>query len=646
MIYKKLVSSAHRFLEFKQVVTNGELQLRNKEYDEMTPRKFNTKRTKGAFVPIGFEYQNRSYELELNKCVNPLCKNFGLPQEKFNVKGKPSRYRVNGKNLTSMVLCNPEKVDLDSPPTGGCLTTTLSNWSAADEIERLIRINSLKPVEKEYDFHKEDCTIALHTPQKDSGSFYKRGKNSAKSQRYQCKTCKKITSVLPTKQQNLVFNQKRNEILPWFAKLLVNKTSINRTCEILEIGKGTYYQKLEWLYRCCLEFNETHEKKAFAKKEFPEVWLTTDKLHYVLNNVLKKGRGKNRGQAIEDKQLPTYIVASSEKDSRYVFRADVCFDWDISMDEVVAHTQTHKDDHLASYHRKYDRFGKYGASPMRPSNNDTQTMHEYNQELDAFNLRRNFVDGLHVTQTYTSIAHFWLIKQMVNTHRWRFISDDDESLKKSVFSVFADEVRNKDAHYFLCLTNKGLTRKQAKDAYIKAIAYLKQWAKSEGYEGSIDMLATWYLADQLSIHQFHQPHFAPNGEVYYTHLKSRIEHPIPSIDRGYRELDVLTDMNHLSNHGLANALIKVNDNAVNVFFQTIRRRLSILERPLVTARGDGKSYIYSNFNPKYSQMAITILRTYYNFCMTFKSKGKEQTPAQALGITEKLFNWNDIIYKR
>lgn len=44
--------------------------------------------------------------------------------------------------------------------------------------------------------------------------------------------------------------------------------------------------------------------------------------------------------------------------------------------------------------------------------------------------------------------------------------------------------------------------------------------------------------------------------------------------------------------------------------QNIRKRLSILERPKTTTRGDGKSYIFSNFNPKYAQMSLAILRTY------------------------------------
>lgn len=80
------------------------------------------------------------------------------------------------------------------------------------------------------------------------------------------------------------------------------------------------------------------------------------------------------------------------------------------------------------------------------------------------------------------------------------------------------------------------------------------------------------------------------------------------------------------------------------FIQHIRRRLSNLERPLTTARGDGKSYIYSNFNPKYAQMALTILRTYYSFCFAFKSNGVRVTPAQRIGIAKKKFKINDIIY--
>lgn len=78
--------------------------------------------------------------------------------------------------------------------------------------------------------------------------------------------------------------------------------------------------------------------------------------------------------------------------------------------------------------------------------------------------------------------------------------------------------------------------------------------------------------------------------------------------------------------------------------QQIQRRLSTLERPLVTARPDGKSYIYANVNPKYAQYEITILRTLYNFCWPTKRWDEVATPAQRLGLTDKRFDIKDILY--
>jgi hypothetical protein len=117
-------------------------------------------------------------------------------------------------------------------------------------------------------------------------------------------------------------------------------------------------------------------------------------------------------------------------------------------------------------------------------------------------------------------------------------------------------------------------------------------------------------------------------------------------DRGKGIIDCLTDMTHLPTRILAQFIDKVNDNSVNAFLQEIRRCISVLERPLVTSRGDGKSYIYSNFNPKYAQMSITILRTFYNFCQPVEIGGSKKTPAQHLGIANKVYKWDDIIYKR
>ncbi|APH06530.1 hypothetical protein [Bacillus weihaiensis] len=126
-----------------------------------------------------------------------------------------------------------------------------------------------------------------------------------------------------------------------------------------------------------------------------------------------------------------------------------------------------------------------------------------------------------------------------------------------------------------------------------------------------------------------------------------MEHPIGSKDKGHFIIDCKTDVSGLDNEELARLLINVNDYSTNAFIQQIRRSLNILERPLVTARGEGKSYIYANNNPKYAHYALTSLRTYYNFCKPIKYSGNEElTPAQRIELTEKVFELEDIIYLR
>jgi hypothetical protein len=153
-----------------------------------------------------------------------------------------------------------------------------------------------------------------------------------------------------------------------------------------------------------------------------------------------------------------------------------------------------------------------------------------------------------------------------------------------------------------------------------------------------------YLCDVFQAKSFH-------GEVIINSLPYRkwaedpVKHPIPTRDKGFYKVDCKTDLSSLEPEEIADLVLNVSDYSTNVFIQQIRRRLSFLERPLVTARGDGKSYIYANFNPKYAQYALTILRPYYNFCETIKGlDGQELTPAQRLGIANKKFDIKDILY--
>lgn len=614
------------------------------------PKKFAFRYKNSLFKTVKFEWNGKKYEIQFNTCTNPFCKWCGLPQEKFNIKGKPSRYKLDSSVSSERVYkCNPDPINPNSGITLNCRSVALSNWSIAEEISRLIRNDSTVEIEENYVFHRDECGVFHLTPFEKPELFYKRGKSKGNSQRYQCRLCKKYTSLLPKREKNSRYKQKRNDILPTFTRLLLNKTPISRACEILEIGRSTYYHKLEWVYRCCLEFLERQKTKPLKQTKFKELWLNSDKMVYYLNNVRKKGHG-GKTYDIEDLNFQTNIIISAENFTRYVFRADVAYDWDVTFSDIENDTITLKEDHLNEFSRKNACFGKYSYMPQEPSKNDEQSMDDYYHEMKQIEKRQKYIDGLHTNITYTSIAHFWLIKELLNADEWRFITDDDSSLKTSIIRVFSKEIKLSDAHYFICQTDKTKSRKEAIQEYEEAKEELLEWGyMNDIVSKSLNTLALRYLSLKFQNHQFHKQ-INDGNKIYNVHGHNPIEHPLATKDRGKHIVDCITDLSSYEPGQIAKMVMYVNDNAINSFIQLVKRRLSVLERPLTTARGDGKSYIYANFNPKYAQMAITILRTYYNFCLPFRSRkfGKiiKETPAQRLEIANKQYTIEDILYMR
>jgi transposase-like protein len=643
---KRLATKEDNIIEVLSPLSISEIGDRTKDYDVLTPKQFGTKYKDLLFTPTEFTWNDITHQIQYNHCANPYCRYHGMPQTKFTTKGKPTRYKLTGTSNHKSIKCNPDPTRVTDNTVLGCYSSTLSNWSVAQEIQRLVQINSVRDKEEEYEFHKEGCIAEESTPFDDPSGFYKQGKSRLGMQRFQCKVCKKKTALTPKRDNSITYNQKRSDIHHLLAKLLLSRTPVTRTCEILEIGRGTYYDKLELLYRRCLEFLERHETKPLQKIEFNEMWVNIDKMTYYLNNVRQKGMGGSRYDDVEENQFPTHVLVSADVLSRYVFRSDVAYDWIITLGDIALDTVLQKEDHLNEFAKKYARYPKYSDYPMPPSANDTQSKIEYYKELAQVERRMKYTEGLHVGSTYTTVAHLWLIKQLVGAKEWRFVTDEDNSLMTSINRVFAKEIRLSDAHHFLCQTDKTKTRKEAREEFVQAKIDLVNWGKMRGFgTGYLRNLAFLQLQELFESHAFHKEVTTASG----THLEyadKPILHPLATIDRGFRSVDCTTNLSSLEPKDVAALIMNVNDNATNTFIQHIRRRLSILERPLTTARGDGKSYIYSNFNPKYAQMAITILRTYYNFCFAIKSNGTMETPAQRLGLTNKQYSLKDIINLR
>jgi len=628
--------------------TGEELFGRFEDYAAMSPEDFEKKHKFKWHEPFTLAYGNKKFEIQLNFCTDPFCKWFGMPLAHF--RGKLQRYRLSGSDK-SAIYCNENPTEKTPGFVTSTSTTVLSNWSITEEISRLANINKVVKFEPMYRFHNDNCASIGSTPFKNVNAFYKRGKSSSNSQKWQCKECKKITNTLPSIRECFTYHQKRNDILPRFADLLLNRVPVKRTCEILGIGNSTYYNKLEILYQRCLEFLEKHEQEAFRNRQFDEMYLNTDYLMYYLNNVRKKGKGGIRYDNLEDAKLDTYIAATGDVFSRYVLRADVAFDWRFSIENLWETTYTLKEDHLPYYSRMAERY-KYSVYPQPPTSLDKQTEAQVKNELEPIERRAQYVDGLHIVSTYTAIAHLWLIKEMVQAKQWRLNIDDDNSLKTAILRVFAREIASGDAHCFVTSIDETKSKPKAYKEWMTYTKEILSWGRNHyGRNVNLYTAAQKFLEIKLASHNFVEWEDI-DGVRFRKKNIIPISHPIPTIDEGVRSIYCLTDASGLSIEDLAKVMVNVNQQVLKSFFGQIHRRISIFERPLMTARHDRKSYIYANHNPKYGQYALTILRTYHNFCHPWssgrnKTGGKEKTvltPAQRLGLTNKVFKMKDIIY--
>jgi hypothetical protein len=646
---KRLSDKKDRLISFEpRLIKNSYEELKD-DYSLLTPSQFGKKHGVSPFDVVSFTYKNKTYNLQVNRCTNYYCSNYTENQKKFDtVKSKPSRYKVIGKKVdyrnVKIMECN-KNYDRNLPSLS-CKKTLYSNLGIVNEITRLLRANTVHETKPEYIFHNFMCPNEGETPFTDMTLFYKKGKSVSNSKRFQCKSCKKTTNILPEIRESFNYHQKKNIILRSLFEDIVSKTPVRRTCEKNKISPKTYYDKLEWLNRRALEFFEKVEVKRFSEMKFKELWINVDYVNYKLNNIRRKGKGGKYPEIKDDRMLSTSIFIAADLDSRYVFASDVAYDWFTTLDELEIKTDIYKLDHLPTFARYTDNL-QISSAPNEPTEKDNQSYDEYIAEEKMFTARKNFIDGIHITSTYTAFARLWWLKAHLNCNNWRFVSDNDNSLINPVSSIFQREFSIQDAHYFICKLDKTKSRESMIKDYHDSMKDLREWKKVLGIAAkNKNIIAERVLLNLFSNekNRFYKK-VSIGGAETFIRAQNPIEHPLAYKDQGYRTVECITDYPTLNAGELAHMVSKANTLAADVFISTLRRRISILERPLSTARGDGRSYIYANFNPKYAQYSLNLYRFYYNYCLEIRtSDGRKLTPAQRLGITNKKYEIEDLIY--
>ena len=120
------------------------------------------------------------------------------------------------------------------------------------------------------------------------------------------------------------------------------------------------------------------------------------------------------------------------------------------------------------------------------------------------------------------------------------------------------------------------------------------------------------------------------------------DYPFPTMSEPEKAVAYLTDLGDYDEDHKAWLYNKASLHGVDSFFNQVRRRLSLLERPIHSKSNKGRIWNgYSPYDPGNVTKVLDIMRTVHNYILTGKD-GK--TPAERLGLAKAPLDYEDIIY--
>lgn len=563
--------------------------------------------------------------IQVNFCKNPHCENYGTPGAQTTGRGaQRDRYTVVSAGRQYPVLkCHACG---EYPPLK-------SNKGIAEELARL---SAYLGVPSEVSCPDADCTN--HGVGVSTGSPHYRGYGTTRSgsKRYRCNSCTKTFSV-----GSSTVGQKQPHKNRLIFQLLMNKSPFRRICEIANIAPGTLYPKIDFLHRQCLAFVGNRERRLLQGFSIPRLYLGVDRQDYVVNWTQR-----------EDKRnVQLTAVGSADNATRYVFGMHLNFDPDVESDVIEHEAATLGDPKIQMPFRRHARLwlaSDYAAAQQRGKNvlssgaggtlNGAVAARykdiESRSDVEVFEEPRRTTQlpktGMQVHAEYTLYGHCFLLRNLsTGAEKIRLFLDQDSGMRAAALGAFAERVADRTADAFYVRINKDMTVDERKHA-------LKD--SREHFRAQEEHLALDRKALQLFIIKEALADMAVIG-----HWKDRwLTHPFPSMSEPEKAVCYLTDYNDYDDNHLAWLYNKASLRAIDAFFMQVRRRLSLLERPIATASNNRRVWHgYSAYNPRSIVKLLEMFRVFYNYVLVGMDK---QTPAMRLGLAKGRVSLEDIVY--
>ncbi|MDF2699951.1 MAG: hypothetical protein K0Q49_1507 [Haloplasmataceae bacterium] len=676
---KKLVDKESSFVSIEPNLDLEEFNQRSQDALLMDNKEFASKRNEYyPYNPVKLKIKNEEVTLQMNYCTDPLCKWYGTEQAIMDgLTRDKKKFTLNGSGKKKNIKCHDFPIDSREAPMVGNTSIIYSNWGIATEIKRLIDISSF--ADEVYLFHKDTCEFKNVKPnkknivdkekkigKKNGGLFYA-DEQECNSIKYRCIKCGKYCTVTSNDYDYHLKEDDKKEILRIMDNIITRK-AVRGAVATHKIGTQQYYDKIKLFYEKCLQFLEKHETQTFKKKQFDELWLTTDKLDFTPNFQRDNGHG-GEYYKINKAKFKTHVINTIDNKSNYVFRSDVAYDFDCDPFEVLEEIKAMFEYKLDPYQRKHGKYNFKNYEGKDNSENETSEAEEElieeddddeddNPEVDKLeNITNSIVKGivyhrgLYVNPTYTSIAHFWLLNRMIKYNKLNICCDNDNSLKNAITRIFKDRILNKNVNVFATKLNKKIKLKDAR----KMARSLEYTAKKEiAVINEMNELPKGFRVSPYDYYIEQMMKEIEKGIYHYdplTGLPKKViqrEHIKPSVE-GSRKIFCLNDISYLNKEEIAKLYYKVSDVPLSGYHTELRFNINLLEKGKYSSRKEGLQYQHAPKNIRYVHYLLTIYRVYHNFC---KFVGKEEniegvdtklTPAMRLGIANVKYELEDIL---
>lgn len=560
---------------------------------------------------------------QVNHCKSPVCQNYGVPPEQASVRGK-NCYTLDSRNRgISSCICTfcGEGFPLKS------------NLGIAEEVERMAAY--LSPPDAV--FCRNDA-CANHTdqvPVGTAGAYASFGKTTTGSPRWRCSVCNKTFSQ-NTKATARQRDHHKNKTI---FKLLVNKMPVRRIIEVANISPKTFYHRLDFLHRQCQAFS-AHRERALASLPIRRLYLGVDRQDYLVNWIVRKDK----------RSIQLSAIAAVDNEHGYCFGTHLNFDPSLDSEVVQAEVEKNGDLGMPYPHRRFARLWLNAdhelasAKSLRTSRRKLGLPTQID-EVYAAALMRDDIEspdaplpverlpeyGMQTHGEYTMYGHFFFLKRLLgNVQKWRFFIDQDPGLRAACLSAFRDEIRGRTADAFYVRITKDITVDEKRQKYNEAkMLFMKaEVAHPNMKPQEVKLLL---IKERLAC-------MTPHGK-----WRDRwLDHPFPTMSEPEKAVAFLTDLGDYDEEHKAWLYNKASMHGVDSFFNQVRRRLSLLERPIHSKSNNGRIWNgYSPYNPGNVAKVLDIMRTVHNYILTGRD-GK--TPAVRLGLAKAPLDYEDIIY--